>query len=180
MIRIIQSLSVRERVMLLAFIIVCLLIWASSLSKRWEASGEVLREARKTVKQQEIWLKSEPLFQAQLEQTLARLDADKMLNGRELTALVDSYAREHQLKHDIGALQDKKGSVYSRATITVSFRNISLKDLVELQLHLDKQRPYVAVEGMAITANRTDPRLLNAKLRLTSLSVNSPAPTPAR
>ncbi len=172
MIRIIQSLSVRERVMLFAFLVVCLLIWASSLSKRWEASGEVLREARKEVKQQEIWLKSEPLFQAQLEQTLSRLDTEKMLNGRELTAFVDSYARDHQLKHDIGALKTKDGPVYSRSSITVSFRNISLESLVAFQLELEKQRPYIAMEGLAVSANRADPRLLNARISLTSLSVN--------
>ncbi|MBC2596158.1 hypothetical protein H5P28_17965 [Ruficoccus amylovorans] len=175
MIRILQSISARERLMLAAFIAVCILIWASSLSRRWDESGKVLYEARKEVKQQEIWLKSSPLFQAQLEQATTRLDREQMLDGSGLTAFVDAYSREHQLKHQLTSPQVVSGKVYTRSTVQVTFRNISLADLIGLQLALDEKRPYIAVEKLALSSNRADPRLLNARLSLTALYVNPPA-----
>lgn len=177
MMKIIQSLNRRERLMLFAFIVVCLLIWASSLARRWESSGEILAEARSAVEQQAIWLQSEPLFQAQLEETLARLDAERMRDGNELTAFIDSYAREHDLKHELSAPRVTRGKVSSRATVTVTLRNASLEALIALQLALDAERPYIAVEGLALSANRADPRLFNARLTLTSLVVSA-SPTP--
>ncbi|MGZ0655278.1 hypothetical protein ACWPKO_13310 [Coraliomargarita sp. W4R53] len=171
MIRIIQSISTRERVMLSAFVIVCLLIWLSSLVSRWEVSGEELRNAQKEVRQQNVWLKSSPLFQAQFDQAMSRLDSDQMLGSTELSTFVDSYAREHKLKYEMTPPSVSSGKLYSKAFIRVTLRNISLEDLIQFQIELDSKRPYIAVEAIALVANRADPRLLNARLNLSSLAI---------
>ncbi len=172
MIKMLQSISTRERVMLGAFIIVCLLIWGSSLLDRWETSADELREARKTVKQQQIWIDSEPMFQKQLDTTMSGLDASQMLDATELTAFVDSYAREKKLKHEMSNPQINSGKLYTRSSIRITFRNISLQELVQFQLEVNARQPYIAMDGLALAANRADPRLLNARISLTALRVN--------
>ena len=173
--QVLQNISKRERVMLGALVVVCLLIWASVLATRWEASAAQLREARKTVTQQKVWLDSAPLFQAQFDQSMAKLDPEAMLDGTALSAFVDSYAREHKLKHEMTTPSVKSGKLYARATMRVTLRNISLEELIRLQIALDAKRPYIAVKAVALTANRADPRLLNARLNLTSLTIRPEA-----
>lgn len=172
MIKMLQSISVRERVMLGAFIIVMLLIWGSSLLDRWETTGDELSDVRKEVKQQKIWIDSEPMFQAQLNDTMAGLDTVEMMDANELTAFVDSYAREHQLKHEMSNPTVKSGKIYTRSTIRVTLRNISLKSLIEFQLQVNAKQPYISMDALALAANRADPRLLNARISLTALMVN--------
>jgi len=175
MTRFLQNISIRERVMLGALVVICLLIWASILSSRWEESAETLANARKTVKQQKVWLDSEPLFQAQLDQSLALLDPDAMLDGTALSAYIDSYAREHKLKHEMTTPAIQSSKLYSSASMRVTLRNITLDELIRFQIELDAKRPYIAVEAIALAANRADPRLLNARLNLTSLTIHSDA-----
>jgi hypothetical protein len=174
MIRILQVMSTRERVMLTAFLLVILLIWASRLSDRWTEAGETLREARRTVAHQAIWLSSANRFEAQLKETLAALDPEAMLDANGLTAFVDSYAREHKLRHEMTAPQVRTGRVFTQSTVRVTFRNLSLEDLIRLQIAIDAKRPYLASEGLALAANRADPRLLNARMTLTSMQLRQP------
>jgi hypothetical protein len=175
MIQILQSISTRERVMLSAFLFVCLLIWGSSLLSRWDETGDALKDARRSLAEQKIWLDNAPLFQAQLDNALDRLDPAEMLEANELTAFVDSYAREHKLKHELSAPAVKAGEVYSQSSIRVSFRNITLEQLIQFQIAAQAKHPYIAVEALALVANRADPRLLNARLNLSSMVVKAPS-----
>jgi hypothetical protein len=152
---------------------VCLLIWLSTLASRWEESGEQLRDAQKTVRQQKIWLDSSPLFQAQFDQSMSRLDVNQMLGGTELSTFIDSYAREHKLNYELTTPAVNSGKLYSKASMRITLRNISLEDLIKFQIELDAKRPYIAVEAIALVANRSDPRLLNARLNLSSLAIHT-------
>lgn len=180
MIRILQNISGRERLLLGSFLAVMLLIWASSLLGRWERSGEILREARTTVGKQEVWLENAPLLEAKLEETLADLDASRMLDGADLAALVDSYARANDLNHELGEPATEEGKLFSRTTVRATFRNVPLEKLLRLHLHLAERRPYVAVETLGLVANRADPRLLNARFDLSAIEVHPNDPPEPR
>lgn len=171
--QLLQSISTRERTMLAALIIVGLLIWASLLNTRWEASADTLKAASQDVKKQKVWIDSAPHFYAQLDQVLKKLDPAQMLDGTGLSSYIDSYAREHKLKHEMTTPVVKSGQLYERASMRVSLRNISFEELIKLQIELDTKRPYIAVEAIALVANRADPRLLNARLNLTAITILS-------
>jgi type II secretory pathway component PulM len=173
MIRILQSISARERTMLGAVVIVCLLIWLSSLISRAEITNEQLHDAQKTIRQQNIWLESGPIFQAQFDQAVSQIDATKMLGGTELSTFIDSYARKNKLKYEMTTPSVRSGKLYSKASMRVSLNNIPLEDLIKFQIELNAKRPYITVEAIALLANRSDPRLLTARLNLSSLAIHS-------
>lgn len=175
MIRILQSISTRERVMLAAFVVVALLIWGSLLLERWERTGDDLGEVRREVAQQQIWIDSADLFQAQLDQALTQLETDRMLDGSDLTAFVDTYAREKKLTHEMGSPQVQRGNLFTQTSLRITFRNISLEELIQFQLEVDQRRPYLTVEAIALAANRADPRLINARLNLNAILVTPDA-----
>jgi len=175
MIRILQSISTRERVMLTAFVVAALLIWVSLLFERWETTGRDLGEVRREVAQQQIWIDSADLFQTQLDQALTRLDADQMLDGSDLTAFVDTYARANKLTHEMGSPQIEQGNLFTQTSLRITFRNISLEELIQFQMEVDQRRPYLTVEAIALAANRADPRLINARLNLNAILVTPDA-----
>lgn len=172
MIRILLIMSVRERVMLAAFIAVCLLIWATKLSDRWTETSQELNLARREAQLQKTWLDNSAFFQAQLDRSMSRVEADRMLSPNQLSALVDSYAREHELRHELPNPTVTAGTVFSRATLRMNFRNISFHDLLRFHFFILEHHPYVALEGVAIIPNRADPRLLNARLRMSAIQIH--------
>jgi|GEM_PF-3472537 len=182
MIALLTNISARERILLGAFLIVMLLIWGGSLLDRRETSGEQLREARKEVEQQRIWLESSSLFETQLSETLDGLDPAEMMDGSALSALVDSFARDNELRYELSEPSTTDAGVYSRSSVRVTFRNVPLNTLLRLNLMLSAKRPYLAAEAIALAANRADPRLLNARIDLAAIQVRDPSeePNPAR
>ena len=172
MIRILQSISSRERLMLSAFLTVMLLLWASSLWNRWNESSENLRQVEQVLGQQNVWIENAPIFEGQMRNVLSQLDRSEMLNAHELTGFIDTYARDNNLRHELGTPSVGSGTVYRKTTLRVTFRNVELRQLIELHLALQEKKPYIAVEALALTANRADPRLLNARLQLSSIEIS--------
>lgn len=173
MIQILTNISGRERLLLGSFLTVMLLLWASSLLARWDATSEVLSEARKEIRQQNVWLESADLFEEKLRTVLDRVDPEEMMDGAGLSAFVDSFARENDLRYEIGTPSVEESAIFTRASLRATFRNIPLEKLVELQLLLRAKRPYLTAESIALAANRADPRLINARVVLSSFLVET-------
>lgn len=172
MIRILLNMSARERLMLGALVTVCLLIWTSRFSDRWSETEQALNTARREAEIQRTWLGNSAFLETQLGQSMSRVDTGRMLSANGLTALVDAYAREHDLRHELSSPTVTPGVVYSQATLRMNFRNLSLHDLLRFHFHLLDRHPYVALEGVAILPNRADPRLLNVRLRLSAIQIH--------
>jgi hypothetical protein len=172
MIRILKQISARERIMLAAFIIICLLVWGSMLWDRWDATGLRLDAAQRETRIQETWLGNESFLQTQLDRSLARFEMNKMLSEAGLTALVDRYSRENDLRHDLSQASVESGRLFTTATLRVNFRNATLDELARFYLFLENQFPYVTLEGVALVPNRADLRLLNARMRLSAIQIH--------
>lgn len=175
MIRIIQNISARERFMLSAFLIVMLLLWSSSLWTRWSETSDNLRQVEHTLSQQNVWLDNSLIFESQMRSVLSKIDRSEMLNANQLAGFIDTYARDNNLRHELGTPAVGSGTVYRTTNLRVTFRNVDLRQLIELHLALNEKRPYIAVEAIALTANRADPRLLNARLMLSSIEISRSA-----
>jgi len=180
MISLLQHLSARERILLGSFLVVMLLIWGSSLLDRWDRSGETLREASNTVDQQKVWLENAGFLEEQFQSRSGGLDPGDMLDSSEVSALVDTYARDNELNYELGEPTVREGEVFTRAAIRATFRNIPLQKLIELHLLLQEKRPYLAVEAIALASNRADPRLLNVRIDLASIEIHTAAESPSR
>jgi len=173
MIQLLINLSGRERLMLASFLVVMILLWGSSLLARWERASVTLGEARSEIRQQNVWIENAGLFEEKLQEVLAQVDPAKMMDGAALSAFVDSFARTNDLRYEITAPSSEQNSIFTESSLRATFRNVSLEKLVELQLLLRAERPYVAAESIALVANRADPRLLNARLSLNAILVDA-------
>lgn len=173
MITLLTNLSARERTMLGSFLVVMILLWGSTLMARWDKTSAILAEARKEIRQQDVWIENSTLFEEKLQSVLDQVDPAKMMDGAALSAFVDSFARTNDLRYEITAPSSKQSSIFTESSLRATFRNISLEKLVELQLLLRSNRPYLAAESIALVANRADPRLINARLSLSAILVDA-------
>lgn len=164
--------STRERTMLALLVAVGFLIWLSFLLKSWEATGRALRKAQLELDQQAVWLGDADRFGRELNESLSLLDPKATLDAPGLVALVDALARAGGLKHELGAPDTVKRDIFLQHTLRVAIKNVPLAQLIEFERQLRARHPYATAEDFSIAANKTDPRLLNARLTIVAYQLS--------
>jgi len=159
-----SRISSRERTMLAALVLVGCMIWLSSLLRHWDAVSKEHRKAKLELDKQAVWLGDADRFERELKETLSRLDPKSTLNADALVALIDGMARGGGLNHDLGTPETIEREVFLQHTLRVGIKNAPLARLIDFERGLSTNYPYATLEDFSITANKTDPRLLNARL----------------
>jgi len=171
----ISRISARERTMLAALVLIGFMIWLSALWRNWEIVSNQHRKARHELDKQAVWLNDAARFERELGETLSRLDPESTLNADALVALIDGMARKGRLKHDLGTPGTVEQKIFLQHTLRVGIKNAPLSRLIDFERSLRTNHPYAALEDFSITANKSDPRLLNARLTITSYELKQEA-----
>jgi len=164
----ISRISPRERTMLAALVLVGCMIWLSALWRNWETVSNQHRKVRHELDKQAVWLGDAARFERELNETLSQLDPESTLDADALVALIDGMARQGKLKHDLGTPGTVEQKIFLQHTLRVGIKNAPLTRLIDFERGLRTNHPYASLEDFSITANKTDPRLLNARLTVTS------------
>lgn len=167
MVNLLSRISTRERMMLGALVLVGFMIWLSTLWKHWEEVSVRHRKVKLELDRQAVWLADADRFEKDLQATLSQLDPMMTFNDAELIALIDTLAREHKVAHDLGTPVTVEEEVFLKHTLKVSIKNVPLQRLINFERSLSGEYPYAVIEDFSLTANKGDPRLLNARLTVT-------------
>jgi len=167
-VNLLSRISARERNMLGALVVVGFMIWLSSLWKNWEAVSIRHRKVKNELSQQAVWLADADRFERELHESLAQLDPAKTYNASELVALIDQLSRNSGLKHELGTPVTEEQELFFQHSLKVAVKNAPLAKLIEMERGLAAMHPYATLEDFSITANKSDPRLLNARLTVTA------------
>lgn len=168
-----SRISARERTMLGALVAVGFLIWFSNLWKNWDALGVRHRKVENELAQQAVWLADADRLERELGESLAKLDPAKTYDATELVALIDELSRTSGLKHELGTPVTEEQELFVRHTLKVAVKNAPLAKLIEMERGLAENHPYATLEEFSITANKSDPRLLNARLTVSAYQLVS-------
>lgn len=166
-----NHISKRERVMLGALLLMAVMIWGSFFMKRWESVHDTLREARRQTELQRVWLRSVPQFEAKRNRALSQLDKSETFNAANLVGWFDAVARQYKLRHTLTAPKVDEDNIFTRNTLSVNLRNVSLEQLLAIEQQIRQLHPYLSLDEMIIAANPADQRLLNVRLALSSFEI---------
>lgn len=166
-----SNITKRERVMLVALVVVGLMIWLSLFMKRWERTHTELREARKETATQQLWLRSLPQFESKRNAVLSQLDKSKTFNASQLVGWFDQTARDLKLRHTLSAPTVTADNIFTRNSLSANLRNVNLEQLLSVERQIRELHPYLSLDEMTIVANPADQRLLNVRLTLSSFEI---------
>lgn len=166
-----NNITRRERVMLVALLVVGAMIWGSYFMKRWDSVHAQLSEARKETENQRLWLRSLPQFEAKRNAVLGQMDKSKTFNASQLVGWFDNIARTLKLRHTLSAPTVTADSIFTRNTLSVNLRNVNLEQLLSIERQIRELHPYLSLDEMTIVANPADQRLLNIRLTLSSFEI---------
>ena len=161
----------REKLMLVLFVALGAVMWLANFSGRASRSWIEYRTTRNELAQQKQWLTSREAIEAAAVQAVKNLDPAQTLDDTRLVGELQSLAREHNLKFVNDAPQTERTSNFAVHTVQVSLPRADWEVLNQYYFAIAKRSPYIGITQLSLSADRTNPALLNASLRVSSVEV---------
>lgn len=170
-----NSKTMRERVMLTAFLLIVATFWARSLSGRWQLQqGDWQLQNAELARQQELLVSQEPVMQ-RLASVTAKLDPKKTMNATAAFAEINRMGQGMAV--ELGAQRTERTDDIAMHSLQATLRRVDLPTLLKLYQQISQQAPYIGIEHCVITSERSSPGQVSAVFRIYSIEVlNPPSP----
>ncbi len=162
----------REKLLLVAFALLGVLMWLSGYSKRFGAFWREQRSTTVALADQQRWLDNRKALEAAAQKAAGRLDAAKTLDGTRLLAAVVSLAAEAGLRNTASGTQtDQSNGEVAIHTLPYTINRADWDSLKKFYLALSARSPYIGIEKFALNSDRNNPAQLTLQLTVTSVEI---------
>lgn len=162
------SRAFREKILLVAFAALALLIWGGSLLTRGRKRADEWRSARTELATQQMWLANRAAIDAKAAAATQSLDPAKTLNGTRLVGELNALAAQAGLAADINSQRSERTNQFAFHTVQINFRRADLSALLKFYGDLSQRSPYIGLEQFSLSVDRASPGQLNASFRAVS------------
>lgn len=161
----------REKALLVLFVALGALMWLSNYSKRAARVWRENRSAATELAQQKQWLANREAIEAGALQAVKNLDPAKTLDDTRLVVELSALARDNNLNFTNETPQTERSGEFAVHTVQVTLRRADWETLQRFYAAVSKRSPYIGIEQFTLAAERSNPRQLNASLRVSSVEV---------
>lgn len=160
------SRALREKLLMLAFALLAVLIWGGSAMGRGRALWNQATTVRAELATQNIWFQNAAQINARAVAATKSLDPARTLNGTRLVGELSALARQAGLNPNIGSQHTERTEQFAFHAVQVRFNRAELGALLKFYELLSQRSPYMGLEQFAVDADRANPGLLNASFRV--------------
>ena len=168
------SRHLREKILLLAFIVLGVGIWLSGLSKRAALRIREVKATSMELDMQNGWLVKRGEIEAGAKAALESWDPTRTFNAVRLNAELSNIAAKVGIKKDysINAVPSTRSGEFG-AFHSVRFiaRRADYRMLESFCQEVIKRAPYIALESVTLAANRSNPSQLDANFLVSSVEL---------
>lgn len=161
----------REKLLLLGFALLLVLVWGFGLAGRTRAGWTEWRSLAAERATQEMWLQNQTAIETKAKAAAQRLDPQQTLDATKLVGVLTQLATQAGLAADISAQSTQQTDKFAFNTVQVGFRRADLAALLNFYQEISKRAPYIALEQFSLTTDRATPGQLNASFRAVSVEL---------
>jgi len=165
----------REKFLVLLLLIAMVALWLSGYSTRL---GAFLTDAKHTsseLKTQAMWLQNQDRIEREARDQAAQLDPTRTLDGPRLTAALAATASDAGLQYNLGgATTPATTGQFTINTVDLGINRASWETLIPFYTKLEAQAPYISIETYSIAADKSNPAILNASLKISAVEIAKP------
>jgi hypothetical protein len=165
--------STREKFLLLLFIGAIAAVWFMYSFSRYNTSWKLLSGTNKRIESYEMILAEKDHIETQLVEKSSQLDASKTLSSTELVGRVSEIIRPMELKYQINSPQTERGSLFTFHSIRLSVNKADFEAVLRLSDKLKTLVPYVTLDRVTVTADRSNPSLLDVQFQISSVEMTA-------
>jgi hypothetical protein len=161
----------REKLMLVVFVALGAAMWLASFSSRAARTWTEVRATRTELATQAQWLDSREAIEAGAVEAVKNLDPAQTLDDTRLVGELSALAREHNLRFTNDTPQTERSAQFAVHTVQVTLPRADWVVLQNFYYALSRRSPYIGITHFNLSADRANPALLNAALRVSSVEI---------
>lgn len=166
--------TLREKFLLLGFILVLFIIWSQSFLTKASTWNSERESASIELINQQKWLDREVQYAEALAIALEKVEPSKTFSAAQLSGQVDAVIREIKLegKTDIDPVQTRTSEIFNDHTMRLRLKGVTVQEFINFNRRLKSFSPYIAPESIRITKNQRRPQEMNIRFDINSFDLN--------
>jgi hypothetical protein len=161
----------REKLLLVAFVGLGAAMWVSSFSTRAGRAWRAHHAVSVDLADQRQWLANRAAIEANASQAVKAFDPAKTLDDTRLVEELSALGRSHNLKFTNETPQTERSGQFAVHTVQLSIPRAEWEPLRDFYVELSARSPYLGIEQFTLAADRSNPALLNASIRVSSVEI---------
>jgi hypothetical protein len=171
-----NTLSIRERYLVALIIWVVLLVWLLGILDNFRATWTTFSLNSQLLESFEDTLEQADEAQALLEAARKGLDGNKTFSAAQLVGRLDSIARENEVSSfDLSTPSTQETQLFSFHSVRMTIKRGRISELIRFDQAVKTHSPYIALSDFQLSANKRDPRFLDAVFELVSFELKEEA-----
>lgn len=163
--------STREKFLLLLFIGAIAVVWFSYSFSRYNSGFKLLFGTKSRIESYDMILSQKDLVEAQLIEKSSELDASKTLSSTELLGRISEIVKPMDLNYSINSPQTETGTLFTFHNVRLSLNRADKEAVLRLSEKLKTLVPYVTLDRITMSADRSDTNLMNVQFYISSLEM---------
>ncbi len=161
----------REKVLLVLFIALGALMWASNYSKRATRDWRAVRAVTAELAEQREWLRNRVEIEEASVRAVQDLDPSRTLDDTRLVGELNALAREHNLNFTNDTPHTERSGQFAVHTVQITLARADWNALRRFYEAIARRSPYIGIEQFALRAEPSNPANLTAALRVSSVEI---------
>lgn len=169
------GLTLRERILLIAFLTTLLLLWALALLRGLQSNIAGLNLAGQQLEEQSRQLQRADEVQSRLSEALTTLDSTRTYSATQLVGKIDQLLSQELgvRRYDLSTANTQDSDIFASHVVRLRIDNGNLSDLVRFNQLLQQENPYIVLTQFQIASRQSDPRLLDASFEISSIELKA-------
>ncbi len=164
------SRQIREKVLLVAFVLIGAAIWLSASTDHIKASNSTLRAAGTDIAAQQIWLDNRQAIEAAAAVAVQNLDPSRTYDATALVAEVMALANQAGLSVNTDPPRTQRTSQFAFHTLQVTSRRADFAAVVRFYTSLAERAPYLGLEQLTLRSEGST-GMLNVNMQIASVEL---------
>ena len=166
-----ESLTCREKLLLLAFASILTLFWLSACMKQTKVLSQNWKLVNSKIKNYRFWLGNKVVVQKNLDKILEVMDPEKTFSDASFAGEVENIVRCYNMNYSMTSPHTHHGEIFDAHTLQLRCENAAVQDLISLEKAIYAKKPYLTIEKIKIHTNLFNPELLEADCTLSALQL---------
>lgn len=174
--QLLARMTVRERVLVTAFLWVMVLLWSHFAFRQLGDARRLHGDLGHRLAEQQIWLDRASDIERDLNLARSRLDPARTFTAVRLVGKVDALARSLPgLTFSVSSPTTERSEIFRVHSVRVELRRAGLADIAAYLQAIQDESPYLGLERIQLSAYRPDPRQVDAVLEIGSFELTDDA-----
>jgi type II secretory pathway component PulL len=161
----------REKLLLVVIAGLVALTFLSNFSGRVVRAWRTQRTTSVALADEQQWLANRAAIEAAANQAVKNLDPARTLDDTQLVGELNALARAQGLKFTSDTPRTERTGQFAVHTVQFNLIKMDWNALKGFYLELTKRSPYISLEQFSLQAERSNPGLLNASLKVSSVEI---------